>query len=180
VLVLCLAVFAILLVVVVHRLQGPTVFSHQGVGILTGRQLSWSQVLRGPTTASAFVFGSGLNDLLVPVQAAWYSQQTIDSSWLGAYAQSGLVGIATSIWYVLFLYRSASAVRSSEPERAMGFAVITLILFISIFESGMMAQAQLGTTMLALCYYLHSLSDHTDSQLRIGGLQLKRDAGLLG
>lgn len=96
---------------------------------LTGRTTIWTQVLATPRTEFQQIFGFGLSDLS-------FNGQAVDSNWLGAYLDLGLVGITLSAAMLLFLLVSAYF-QPLGPQRALALFLVTYCLISSFTETGL-------------------------------------------
>jgi heme/copper-type cytochrome/quinol oxidase subunit 2 len=91
----------------------------------------------------------------------WTDTQTVTSAWLLAYMQSGVVGVVGLLMYVVYAARKVR--QSDRIGRAVGTAVLTGIVIISITEAGLMSIAELGVTLLAFVYWAESRACREDS-----------------
>ena len=96
---------------------------------LTGRTTIWTQVLATPRTEFQQIFGFGLSDLS-------FNGQSVDSNWLGAYLDLGLVGVTLSAAMLLFLLVSAYF-QPLGPQRALALFLVTYCLISSFTETGL-------------------------------------------
>jgi hypothetical protein len=100
--------------------------STQGLTSLTGRTSFWSAVLTLPRTRFEEIFGFGLNNASI-------NGLPIDSNWLSAYLQEGLVGVVIcATMYVFVLV--AACFRSTGVRRALILFLGTYCLLASFTE----------------------------------------------
>jgi hypothetical protein len=107
------------------------------IATLNSRTIAWNTVLQTDPGTWARWIGSGLTVKQVPVAGQYWAEQVLDSSWISALAQAGVVGAGLlAIWVVVGL---ATAGRASL--RVVGFgAVLPAFVFIvirSVVESGL-------------------------------------------
>jgi hypothetical protein len=102
--------------------------SHQ-LSSLTGRTPVWAAVLSAPRDWFAVAFGSGLtNDS--------FSGLAIDSNWLAAYSDQGLIGVAIIAAMVLFVF-IAAYFQPPGVRRALPLFLVTYCLVASFTETGL-------------------------------------------
>jgi hypothetical protein len=96
---------------------------------LTGRTNVWSQILTAPRDEFQVFFGFGLSNLS-------FNGLSIDSNWLGAYLDLGLVGIALTASLLLFLLVSAF-LQPPGVQRALALFLIAYCIVSSFTETGL-------------------------------------------
>lgn len=96
---------------------------------LTGRTNVWSQILTAPRDEFQVFFGFGLSNLS-------FNGLSIDSNWLGAYLDLGLVGIALTAALLLFLLVSAF-LQPPGVQRALALFLIAYCIVSSFTETGL-------------------------------------------
>jgi O-antigen ligase len=80
-------------------------------------------------------FGGGLPMKHIPVSGQYWQTQLLDSSWISALVQTGLVGLAlTAVWVLATL---ASAFRTPRPWRPLWVGLVVFIGLRSLLESGL-------------------------------------------
>lgn len=95
---------------------------------LTGRTLVWSALLAFPRDRFQMLFGQGLsNDS--------FNGLNIDNTWLAAYNDQGLIGVALCAAILIFLLLAA-CFRPRDVRRALALFLITYVLVASITEVG--------------------------------------------
>jgi hypothetical protein len=106
---------------------------------LTGRTDFWHLVLEMPRTRFEEIFGFGLSNGSI-------DGLPIDSNWLVAYLEQGLIGVIVCAVMVLFLF-IAAFFRPAGPRRALALFLITYCLIASFTQVGF---AQPTTYLLEL------------------------------
>ena len=96
---------------------------------LTGRTDVWSALLSAPRSEFERIFGFGLSNLS-------FNGLSIDSNWLGAYLDLGLVGVVLTAAMLLFVLISAYF-RPLGPQRAIALFLVTYCLISSFTETGL-------------------------------------------
>jgi hypothetical protein len=95
---------------------------------LTGRTLVWSALLNSPREPFQMIFGQGLsNDS--------FNGLNIDSTWLAAYNDQGLIGVGICVAILVFLL-VAACFRPRDVRRALALFLVTYCLVASITEVG--------------------------------------------
>lgn len=107
-------------------------------------------------------FGDGLSRVTVPVVAQYRSEQLLDSSWLSALVQSGIVGAVILALWVLDLW--SSMLRSARSHRALLISVVAFVVLLATFESGLV-----NATPLFLFVLFAGLSAVPHSRARTPG-----------
>ncbi len=106
------------------------------VTTLNSRSIAWSAAFTYPDTAWVRWMGGGLSLKQIPVAGQYWNQQTLDSSWISAMVQAGLLGALTLlIWAGSAL---VSAFRTPPPARMIFCGLLVFLLFRSVLESGLM------------------------------------------
>lgn len=98
---------------------------------LTGRTSVWTALLSAPRDEFQVIFGFGLSNLS-------FNGLSIDSNWLGAYLDLGLVGVVLTAAMLLFVLVSAYF-RPIGPQRAIALFLATYCLISSFTETGLSA-----------------------------------------
>jgi hypothetical protein len=103
--------------------------STQQLTDLTGRTNVWAQILSAPRNEFQVFFGFGLSNLS-------FNGLSIDSNWLGAYLDLGLVGVA--LCAVLLLYVLVAAfLQPPGVLRALALFLVAYCLVSSFTETGL-------------------------------------------
>jgi len=96
---------------------------------LTGRTNVWSQILTTPRDEFQVFFGFGLSNLS-------FNGLSVDSNWLGAYLDLGLVGVALTAALLLFML-VAAALQPPGVRRALALFLVAYCLVSSFTETGL-------------------------------------------
>lgn len=97
-----------------------------GLVTLTGRTNFWAAVLNTPRTPFQEIFGFGISNASV-------NGLPIDSNWLAAYMQEGILGVVTCALMLLVLF-AAILLKTSGLARALALFLVTYVLLGSITE----------------------------------------------
>jgi hypothetical protein len=103
--------------------------STQQLTSLSGRTNVWAALLSAPRNEFQVIFGFGLSNLS-------FNGLAIDSNWLAAYLDLGLVGVILTAAMLLFLLVSAYF-RPLGPQRAIALFLVTYCLSSSFTETGL-------------------------------------------
>lgn len=96
---------------------------------LTGRTAVWADVLNAPRDRFQVIFGYGLSN-------KGYHGLPIDSNWLAAYYDLGIVGVTICVSLLFFVLVSAYfQQRSTQP--AVALFLVTYLVVTSITETGL-------------------------------------------
>src|SRR5579863_221483 len=99
------------------------------LGNLTGRTTVWAQVISTQRNLFETIFGFGMSNLS-------FNGLSIDSNWLGAYLDFGLVGVILTAALLLFLLISAYF-QPAGPQRAIALFLVVFCLLSSFTETGL-------------------------------------------
>lgn len=110
--------------------------SNEGsVATLNSRTIAWTAALDLPQNAVAWWMGGGLALKRIPVQGQYWNDQGLDSSWVSAWVQGGLLCVVLlAVWAVGALI---AAGRTPAPYRMLLTAVLVFQLLRSFLESGL-------------------------------------------
>jgi len=110
--------------------------SNEGsVATLNSRTIAWSAALDLPQNAIAWWMGGGLALKQIPVQGQYWNVQGLDSSWVSAWVQGGLLCVLLlAVWVVGAL---AAGWRAQQPYRMLITGVLVFQLIRSFLESGL-------------------------------------------
>lgn len=107
------------------------------IATLNSRTIAWNTVLQADPGDWPRWIGSGLSTKQVAVAGQYWQTQVLDSSWISALAQAGLIGtVLLAVWVVIGL---ATSVRASLTVVGFG-AVLPAFVFLlirSVVESGL-------------------------------------------
>lgn len=142
--------------VLYYVVAGTSLVSHylnrggtQNVTSLNQRTVAWSAALHLHNGFWETWFGNGLSMVQIPVTAQFRSEQILDSSWLSALVQSGILGVALlGLWLLVSV---STALRSPRHDRILALALLSFVVFRSVLESGLMA-----ATPIFLIFFLVS------------------------
>lgn len=98
---------------------------------LTGRATVWSAIIATPRNEFQTIFGFGLSNLS-------FNGLSIDSNWLGAFLDLGLLGIALDVAMLIFVL-VAAYFQPSGARRALALFLVTYCLISSFTEVGLSA-----------------------------------------
>ena len=150
-----LALFAVLLVPVLFLLTFTDVaksFSDRGgtspVDTLGSRKIAWDAVLNSAPDAAQMLVGGGLATKKVAVEGQWWTSQILDSSWISAYVQAGLIGVALAA--ILVVYTITRATRAGRPNADLWIGLLVLVAIRSFFESGLLDTSTCFIVMMLL------------------------------
>lgn len=108
---------------------------------LTGRTSVWGMVVRAPRDSFQILFGFGLSNKS-------FNGFPVDSNWLGAYLDLGMVGVVLSATLVLFVL-IAAYFQPSGARRALALFLVTYLLISSFTATGL-SDASIALLELAL------------------------------
>ena len=115
-------------------------FSDRGgdspVDTLGSRTIAWEAVLNSAPDPMQMLVGQGLATKKVEVQGQWWTSQILDSSWISAYVQAGLIGVALA--GLLVVYTIIQAIRTGRPHADMWIGLVIVVTIRSVFESGLL------------------------------------------
>ena len=97
-----------------------------GLVTLTGRTNFWAAVLNTPRTPFQEIFGFGISNASV-------NGLPIDSNWLSAYMQEGILGVVICALMLLVLF-AAILLKTSGLARALALFLVTYVLLASFTE----------------------------------------------
>ena len=108
----------------------------QSAQTLESRTIAWDAALRSPESSLEALLGRGLSAKSVAVAGQYWNTQLLDSSWISAYVQAGLIGFALGLLLVVF--SAVQALRNRAPLRALWCVLLALVVARSITESGLL------------------------------------------
>ncbi|MGY1720912.1 hypothetical protein ACI8AG_17900 [Blastococcus sp. SYSU DS0552] len=106
-----------------------------GISTLESRFIAWDAADTWADTLWQRLFGGGLSVKVIEVRGQWWDQQPLDSSWVSALVQGGLLGVALSAGWVLWVLRGA--LRAPRAHRALFLGLLAFLLGRSPVESGL-------------------------------------------
>ncbi len=96
---------------------------------LTGRTTVWGAVLSAPRDQFQVLFGYGLSNKA-------FNGLPIDSNWLAAYLDLGIIGVTLSAMMLLFVLVSAYF-QPRGAARALALFIVTYLIITSLTETGL-------------------------------------------
>jgi hypothetical protein len=106
-----------------------------GTLTLNSRTVAWGAALDYPDTLTERLFGVGLSVKQIPVSAQYRSEQLLDSTWMSAIVQTGVLGVLVLALLVMVTLLRAFTLK--PPYRSLTVAILLMILVISFLESGL-------------------------------------------
>ncbi|SDP37964.1 hypothetical protein SAMN04489867_2247 [Pedococcus dokdonensis] len=107
----------------------------QNITTLSSRTIAWQAALTMDGSTWQRWFGGGLTLKHIPVSGQYWATQLLDSSWISALVQTGLVGLGlTALWVTVTL---VSAVRTPRPWRPLWVGLVLFVALRSLLESGL-------------------------------------------
>ena len=117
---------------------------------LNSRTVAWHAAIHYPDSLSSRLLGDGLGVKKIPVSAMYRTEQILDSTWISALVQAGLLGTtALALMVVLTLGRALS---TPPPARSLAVAVLVLLVITSFLESGLFDAS--SAFVIFLCFAL--------------------------
>lgn len=102
---------------------------------LSNRTIAWRAALAPKDSAWLEWLGGGLTMKRIDVSGQWWNQQILDSSWISALIQGGIVGAAICVvWMMRSLLHVLAAPRAS---RALQLAILVYLPVRGVLESGL-------------------------------------------
>lgn len=102
---------------------------------LNSRTVAWSAAIDYPSNMLERLIGGGLALRVIPVSAMYRDEQILDSTWVSAYLQVGLIGTLALVAAVVIALGATR--RCAPPARAFFVATIVVLVLVSILESGL-------------------------------------------
>ena len=120
---------------------------------LNSRTVAWDSAVDYADTTTERLIGAGLTLKQIPVSAMYRDQQILDSTWVSALLQVGMIGAGLLAAFVIAVIVAAS--RCPRSQRSLLIALVIYLTIVSILESGMF-DASVGFIVFftaALCAY---------------------------
>lgn len=114
---------------------------------LNSRTFAWDAVLSLPQDSWAWWIGQGLQLKTIAVSGQYWTEQVLDSSWISALAQTGVVG--TSLLAVLVVAVVVFAVRR-PGMRGLTVPLLVVVLVRSFLENGLFESSVTFTILLTV------------------------------
>jgi hypothetical protein len=107
----------------------------QNVSTLSSRTIAWDAVLQFNVSAWQQWFGGGLVMKQIPVAGQYWTTQILDSSWISALVQGGIVGVAlAALWICTTVVASFCCDRR---WRSLWLGLLVFLVSRSFLESGL-------------------------------------------
>jgi hypothetical protein len=97
--------------------------------------IAWDAALNMAESPTQTLFGQGLDFKVIPVAGQWWRTQVLDSSFVSAYIQAGLIGVVVTA--VLVIYTATQALKNASPANHLWLALLVYIVGTSVFETGL-------------------------------------------
>jgi hypothetical protein len=131
-----------------------------GVLTLNSRTVAWHAAFTYADNWPEKLLGVGLAVKQIPVSALYRTDQILDSTWVSAYVQAGVVG--TAVLALLVLTTFARVATSRPPMRSLSAALLLLLVSRSFLESGVFDATPSGITFLVVALALTSASSQEE------------------
>ena len=131
-----------------------------GTSTLDSRFIAWRAAATWADNLWQLGFGGGLSVKIINVQGQWWNEQPLDSSWVSALVQSGLLGLLVCVGWALWVLRGS--LRAPHPHRVLFVGVTVFVLGRSLLESGLF-----DATPAFLCFFAVSLLAEGGSRARL-------------
>lgn len=119
------------------------------VTTLSNRTIAWSSALSRPESFWQLWFGDGLSVKRIAVDARWWNEQILDSSWISAFVQAGVVGAV--VLATLVICSAIAIVGMLPPWRSLYTAVFVFLIGRSVLESGLLDGSGQFAVFFLLC-----------------------------
>jgi O-Antigen ligase len=134
---LTLAPVALWLVTATDLLQSILVRDDNATQLTTlnSRTVAWQAALAPKSSLWQTWFGGGLEMKQIEVKGQYWNQQILDSSWISALVQGGILGLA-----ICALWMFSTMVSTGQSARRVRALQLALLIYLSIrgfFESGL-------------------------------------------
>lgn len=118
---------------------------------LSSRTIAWQAVFNIPMDTWHKWIGTGLAVKTVEVDQRWWDVQVLDSSWVSILAQAGILGlIVVGLWVLLTVSDSLR----SRQLRLLTLPMLTLMLFRSVLENGLIESSVIFTLFFVISLVL--------------------------
>jgi hypothetical protein len=110
--------------------------SNEGsVATLNSRTIAWSAAVDLPQTAFAWWTGGGLALKRIPVQGQYWNDQGLDSSWVSAWVQGGMICVLLLLAWTVSAF--VASWRTPRPYKMLITGVLLFQVIRSFLESGL-------------------------------------------
>lgn len=107
----------------------------QTVTTLSNRTIAWSAAFHAPTDFWEHWFGGGLAVKTVAVSGTYWDVQVVDSSWVSAFIQAGVIGFTLLAVFVLLTL--LASLLAPSPGKAFWVGVVLYCMIRSFTGSGL-------------------------------------------
>jgi hypothetical protein len=106
-----------------------------GTSTLDSRFIAWRAAGSWAATLWQLAFGGGLSVKIINVQGQWWNEQPLDSSWVSALVQNGILGLLLAAAWVLWVLRGV--LRAPREHRVLFLGLLIYAVGRSFLESGL-------------------------------------------
>jgi hypothetical protein len=106
-----------------------------GVSTLESRFVAWDAAGSWADSLWQLAFGGGLSMKIIQVEGQWWNEQPLDSSWVSALVQTGVVGVTVAALWVIWVLHGS--LRAPRPQRALYLGLLVFLVGRSLVESGL-------------------------------------------
>jgi len=131
---------------------------------LNSRTVAWRAALDHPEGLTERMFGLGLSVKKIPVSAMYRNEQILDSTWISAIVQTGVLGIV--VLGLLVMVTLLRALMLAPPYRSLTVAVLLMLLVVSVLESGLF---DTSAAFIAFFSFAFVAQDAPEQGARVGG-----------
>ncbi|WP_436705026.1 hypothetical protein, partial [Geodermatophilus sp. CPCC 205761] len=131
-----------------------------GTSTLESRFIAWDAASTWAESGWQLVFGGGLSVKVIEVRGQWWDEQPLDSSWVSALVQAGLLGLLAALVWAVWTVRGA--LHAPRSHRALFLGLLVFLLGRSTVESGLF-----DATPAFLCLVAVSLLAEGGSRRRL-------------
>jgi O-antigen ligase len=132
---LLIAALGVLAAVSTDAVSGFAEREGTGTSTLKSRFIAWSASGSWSDSLWQRVFGGGLSVKEIPVKGQFWTTQPLDSSWVSALVQTGVVGLLVAAGWALWALRGVW--RAPREQRALFLGLLVFLLGRSVLESGL-------------------------------------------
>ena len=119
-----------------------------GASTLEVRLVAWRAAGSWAESLWQHAFGGGLSVKLIPIEGQWWDEQLLDSSWVSALVQTGILGLATAAVWVLWTLRSVLG--APRRIRVLFLGLVVFLVGRSFLESGLFDATPMFLLFLAV------------------------------
>lgn len=107
----------------------------RGLTTLSNRTIAWQAALAPKESLWLEWLGGGLVLKRIEVSGQWWDEQILDSSWISALVQGGVIGLGLCVLWLF--YSLVSTLDSPPAERALSLALLVYLASRGLLESGL-------------------------------------------